>query len=94
MTKKRTPHTAIAPNLCKSEYEVPERAICSIQTHWIIRREGDFSKLNQHVPNNHFTKKKKNDTWKALSGQLWKNLDKPPAESARGGLRDTVGAGR
>ena len=39
-------------------------------------------------------KKKKNDTWKALSGQLWKNLDKPPAESARGGLRDTGGAGR
>jgi len=44
-----------------------------------------------HVQNNSFTK---NYTWKALSGQLWKNLDIPPAVSARGGRRETVGAGR
>lgn len=32
-------------------------------------------------------------TWKALSGQLWKNLAIDPAFTASGGCRDTVGAG-
>lgn len=32
-------------------------------------------------------------TWKAFSGQPQKNLVRSPALTARGGLRDTVGAG-
>ena len=33
------------------------------------------------------------DTWKALSGQLQKNLAMAPEFTASGGRKDTVGAG-
>lgn len=36
---------------------------------------------------------KDQDTWKALSGQLQKNLEMAPEFIASGGRKDTVGAG-